>query len=73
MEELMQTKREINKLEIKRQAEKTVSAARKHWLEQLLNWPLKDGPLANRLTKAEITNLGKAARAGKLFSGPFDV
>jgi hypothetical protein len=69
MEEQMPAKREINRLEIQRKATKMVLALRKHWLKQLLNWPLKDGPLAERLTKAEIAALSRAAEQGKLFYG----
>ena len=68
----MPTKRETNKLEIQRNAAKTVAAARKHWLGQLLKWPLKNGPLADRLTKGEIAALRKAASQGKLFYGTSD-
>jgi hypothetical protein len=35
----------------------------------VLDWPLKDGPLADRLTKAEIAALRRAAEQGKLFYG----
>jgi hypothetical protein len=69
MEGQMPTKREINRLETQRKAAKMVLALRKHWLKQVLDWPLKDGPLADRLTKAEIAALSKAAKQGKLFYG----
>ena len=62
-------KREANRLEAARKAAKMVLALRKHWLNQVLDWPLKDGPLADRLTKAEIAALRRAAEQGKLFYG----
>jgi len=65
----MATKRQIDKLEIQRQAEKVVLRARKLWLKQVLNWPLKNGPLADRCTKAEIAALKKAAEKGNIFHG----
>lgn len=65
----MPTKREINRLELQRQSAKLVTALRAHWLKQVLSWPLKDGTLADRLTKAEIAALSKAAKQGKLFYG----
>lgn len=66
----MPADRKANKLATGREAAKIVLAVRRHWLKQLLDWPLKDGPLAGRLTKAEIASLGKAAEQGKLFYGP---
>jgi hypothetical protein len=65
----MPKKGEANKLEAVRKAAKMVLALRKHWLNQVLDWPLKDGPLADRLTKAEIAALRRAAEQGKLFYG----
>lgn len=65
----MPTEREANKLTIREYAEKTVLALRQHWLKQVLDWPLQDGPLAGRLTKAELTSLRRAAKLGKLFNG----
>jgi hypothetical protein len=65
----MPKKREINKLEAQRQAEKMILALRAHWIKQVLDWPLKGGPLADRLTKAENAKLRKAAEQGKLFYG----
>jgi hypothetical protein len=62
----MPTVRE-NKRVVLERAAKVVTATRARWLKQLLNWPLEDGLLANRLTKAEIAALGKAAKQGKLF------
>lgn len=46
-----------------------VSAARLHWLQQLLDWPLEAGVLANHLTEAEIAALRKAVEEGQLFVG----
>ena len=63
----MPTDREIRKLEITRESKKLVTAARSRWLKQALSWPLKGGPLADRLTKAEAADLAKAAKKGKLF------
>jgi hypothetical protein len=65
----MPKKGEANKFEAERKAAKMVLALRKHWLNQVLDWPLKDGPLADRLTKAEIAALRRAAEQGKLFYG----
>jgi hypothetical protein len=59
----------ISRDELKRQSEIMVTALRAHWLKQLLDWPLKDGPLGDRLTKAEVAALRKAAKQGKLFYG----
>jgi hypothetical protein len=69
VEKQMPADRKINRLGIEREAAKTVLVLRKRWLKQLLDWPLKDGPLAGRLIKAEIASLGKAAKQGKLFYG----
>jgi hypothetical protein len=63
----MLTDREKRKAEISEAATKAVVVARARWLKQLLDWPLRDGPLVNRLTKAEITALEKAAKQGELF------
>lgn len=63
----MLTDREKRKLKIARESKKIVTAARSRWLEQVLSWPLKGGPLADRLTKAEAAVLVKAAKQGKLF------
>jgi hypothetical protein len=65
----MPKNREINRVSIKRKATIMVTALRAHWLKQLLDWPLKDGPLADRLTKAEVAALSNAAKQGKLFCG----
>jgi hypothetical protein len=65
----MASEREISRIARQREAEKLVLDLRKHWLGQLLNWPLKDGPLADRLTKGEIAALKKAANQGKRFHG----
>lgn len=65
----MPMRREENKREANRKVAKMVMALRKHWLEQVLDWPLKDGSLADRLTKTEVAALRRAAGRGKLFHG----
>ena len=65
----MVTNQRISRDELMRQSVIKVTALRAHWLKQLLDWPLKDGSLADRLTKAEIAALRKAAKEGKLFHG----
>jgi hypothetical protein len=65
----MLTDRQNKRLELQRESEKMVAVLRAHWLKQVLNWPLKAGPLADRLTKAEVAALKKAAKQGKLFFG----
>lgn len=65
----MPTAREINKRIVQEKAEILITALRAHWLKQLLHWPLKDGPLVDRLTKAEVASLRKAAKQGQLFYG----
>jgi hypothetical protein len=65
----MPKKGKANSLEAQRKAAKMVTALRKHWLNQVLDWPLKDGPLAGRLTNAEVAALRRAAEQGKLFYG----
>jgi hypothetical protein len=63
----MPTDQRNKKAEIIKAATKAVAAARSRWLKQLLGWPLRDGPLVGRLTKAEVAALRKAAQQGKLF------
>lgn len=65
----MLTDRELKKAAREQEAKKLVTAARVHWLEQLLDWPLKDGRLVERLTKTEVEDLRQAAEQGKLFVG----
>jgi hypothetical protein len=63
----MLTEREKRKVALERAVKKQVTSLRSRWLKQVLGWPLKGGPLTERLTKAEAAALAKAAKQGKLF------
>lgn len=51
------------------EAGRIVKATTLHWLQQLLDWPLEAGSLANRLSEAEVAALRKAVEEGQLFRG----
>ena len=65
----MTTNRKANREKLLQETQKMVTALRAHWLQQLLDWPLRNGSIAGRLTKAEVATLRKAAKQGKLFYG----
>lgn len=62
----MPTDRRAVKAKGMEEAGRVVRAARLHWPQQLLDWPLEAGSLANRLTEAEIAALRKAADFAEL-------
>lgn len=68
----MPTNRRADKAKRMEQAQITARAARLHWVQQLLDWPLEAGSLASRLTEAEVAALRRGAEEGKLFYGTSD-
>ena len=68
----MPTNRQANRDKIMQETQIKVTALRVHWLQQLLDWPLEDGSVGSRLTKAEVAVLRRAAEQGKLFHGTAD-
>lgn len=53
------------------EAGRIIKDARLHWLQQLLDWPLGAGSLANRLIEAEVAALRKAVEGGTAVSRNF--
>jgi hypothetical protein len=63
----MATNRKVDRERLLQETRIMVTALRVHWLQQLLDWPLRNGSIAGRLTKAEAATLRKAAKQSKLF------
>lgn len=68
----MPTSRRADKAKRMQEAQRIARAARLHWLQQLLEWPLEAGSLASRLTETEVAALRRGAEEGKLFYGTSD-